>query len=273
MEQTPLGRCQAIVDELTRNSLHARGLIESMCLLKLEADLFQERNEALVREMDRFVEEFEVMCQLCRDTYTTLYLKMYTALDPPSTKSQNTKLKASSVPIDPTSALNIVQNNVEMTIPLYNDNETLTKFPLSELSKVPQIVEKTASLESYYQAQCLTVHTYQESYARLVSASERLSLERMQVSQDIYQVREHLEVFSQPSMEQAVLALEVALDQLDASVGKCAKERCEEVGHCRLYRDNVSSKFNVAARLKENMLRTYYLSTLHKRREGVAPAF
>jgi hypothetical protein len=235
----------------------------------MEAGRFARGDEAMGAELERFTESSEQTFRLCETAYTTLYLKMYLALEPPRRHSQTAKLKASGVPIDPASALNVVQS-ATLFITLYNDNETLSKFPPSELLAVPQIEEKVEDIERYYEGKCQAVATYHQSYEVLLAGVESLALAGLQVSQATYLVKECLPLFTD---EETVTALAVALDQFDNAIQGTMATRREEAHNCRLYRDNVSSKFNVVARLRENMLRTYYLSRLRRPSERVAPAF
>jgi hypothetical protein len=269
-----LTRCQALSDELSRHSLHGAALSESMCHLKMEAGRFARGDEAMGAELERFTESSEQTFRLCETAYTTIYLKMYLALEPPRRHSQTAKLKASGVPIDPASALNVVESGqgeeATLFITLYNDNATLSKFPPSELLAVPQIEEKVEDIERYYEGKCQAVATYHQSYEVLLAGADSLALAGLQVSQATYLVKECLPLFTD---EETVTALAVALEQFDASTRGTVATRREEARNCRLYRDNVSSKFNVVARLRENMLRAYYLSRLRRPSERVAPAF
>lgn len=265
-------RVQSLADELASQSLFGATLLESICYLKMQCDKFATCDTTAVDTLQRFVATTEQMYELCKTTYCTLYLRMYALLG-----KNPGQLKHSAVAIDPASALNIVQWEEQIKITLYNDNETLFKFATSELLTHEGIEEKTAALESYYNDQCATVQRYFQSHREMLNQSTLLTICGIQVAYQVTRVKETLKMMAGEDADtdddSTTQPLAVALDQLTATVEEIYVKRRQQIINCQRMVDNTSAKFNCCARLKDTMLRPYYLSRAHRCGPHIKPLF
>lgn len=267
--EADLARCQSLADELAFDSLFGDSLLECVCHLKQLCDVCVRQEAAMCAALRDFATRSEQTFQLCHTTYCTLYLKMYNAMGQGGGTAEATKLSA--VPIDPNSALNLVQWNAdEMRITLYNDNETLFKFAPSELAAKEGIATLVDDMEAYYDAQCDAIEDFYEAYTALVTRADHLKLDVLRVAQQTVQVKD---VLTQLPSDAKTLALAVALAQLRASAESASEARHQEAANCRQMVANASAKFNCCARLKDAMLRPYHLSQAHRCTGLVSPLF
>ena len=266
--QRELTRCQSLADELASQSLFGANLLETVCHLKVQCDVFTTRDIACDVQLQAFVTKTEEIYELCKTTYCTLYLRMYALLG-----KSNGRLKNSGVAIDPCSALNIVQWEEQIKVTLYNDNETLFKFATTELLQHEDIEQKTAELELYYTEQCAAIQRYFQLHRELLRHSTLLTLCGMQVAHQIARVKETLQMVQGDDDDTALQPLSVALDQLTTTVETVYLRRRQQVINCQRMVDNCSAKFNCCARLKNTMLRPYYLSRAHCCGPHVKPLF
>ncbi len=245
-----VARCQALADELATCALHGVTLLDAVCHLRTACDTFETANRAVVQELERFREAAEQAFQLCHQTYCTLWLRMYAVLgDDSATRQRN----AASVPIDPACALNLA--DWQPTLTLYNDNETLFKFAPSELLQRPGVAVAVDAIEQYYDTQCDAIETFQTQYTALVTRSTELRLHGLRAMQQAVRVTEVARLFGD-----AGSLLTVALAQLRVTVEDIYSRRHTEAQNCHTMVTNCQAKFNCCARLKDTMLRPYYLS-------------
>lgn len=294
-EQEPLAplyqalrECQAAVDEATRASLCAPSLAVTAARLKLECDQFAHRWRAAGRALDEFTAATETLFETCEQAYATLYLKMYQALGngggaggggggaEGATGPAPAKLRTSGVAIEPASALNVVLSGAEemgwpggsaatiteplIRVSLYNDNETLIKMPQSNLASgaVPQADAVVIELERFFLQHCDTLQEYYLEYENLLSLPGPLSLLRLRLQQTALAMRGGCAALD--ASGGVVAALGRLCDQTD-TLYLAREQACSD---CRLMRDNASAKWLEAVRLKDNMLRAYYLTRLHQ---------
>jgi hypothetical protein len=206
----------------------------------------------------------------CPHVYTAMYSRVYQALD---RSKRPAGIKQSGIPLDPQSALNVVECGPTVRIELHNDNETLLKFPPSSLYRVPDIEPVVHAVESFYDKQCAAVH---------VDYAGKLRDIRAQVAEEVRLTSDVGNLLSQ---------IELALGQLpewgkDARLGDLLQQTrringLSEINHalgeqrenCETYLHNVHAKFMVATQLRDNMLRPYDLTRLHQQSETMGSIF
>jgi len=248
-----LTRCQALADELGGQSMAGPDLLEAICHLKLYCHAHHERDTAMHQALEQFVRASEQCYSLCRTVYQQLYIRVFKALG-----GEPLDGAVDSVEIDPTSALSLVQAGPVVQITLYNDNETLAKLAPSELLALPNAAEQCDALEEYYDEQALAVEQYERLYDALLQQAGHLQLHAMQVGQQVARCRQALEGLGLAPEHEAVLALSVALDQLDGAICQAVQSRVTQARNCELQVDNACAKFLECGRLKEKLLKSYY---------------
>lgn len=251
MLQERLTRCQALADELDDPEL-----LEAVCHLKLQSMAHERRDDALQNALEDFVQASEHCFRHCTHVYQTIYARVFRMLDRAGGAGD-----AATVEIDPTCALSVVQAEDPVGVVLYNDNETLAKLESSELAHLPQSEEECEALEEYYDEQAVILEQYQLNYQTLKQRVEALSLDALQVLQQVAHCRDALASLAHPS----VLALAVALDQLEVAVKQPLERRRIQIANCQKPVDNACAKFLECARLKEKLLRSYYTERAHQR--------
>lgn len=237
----------------------------------------------------------------CTQTYTAMYAHVYEAME----RAKNRKdvfgplsgggrngIKQSSIPLDPQSALNVVEcgdpaSTIHIT--LHNDNEAVLKFPPSSLYRVPDIDKTVQSLENFYDKQCDVIHVdylgralgdVQQQYVeqdRLTVAIERL------VQNDIAPTIQSLPSYNNSNSnsnendnDNVSFSLSLLLDttrQLLEPLLPLNLLLAEQRLNCQTYADNVHNKFMVAVQLKDNMLRPYNLTRLHQQTNAIGSIF
>jgi hypothetical protein len=263
-----LARCQALADELSGQSMAGTDLLDAVCHLKLQCLAHARHDAALQLALEQFVQASEQCYRQCRLVYQTLYARVFHALGGPPPTPETVE----TVEIDPACALSVVQVDVQLT--LYNDNETLSKLAPSELTGLPQSAEQCEALEQYYDEQALGLERYEAQHEALLQRSSALTLHGLQTAQQVARCRDALHGLGLCAEHEAVLALSVALDQLQASLADGVALRETQAANCAQQVDNACAKFLECGRLKEKLLRAYYLDRAHQRRtQNVAPLF
>lgn len=252
-----------------------------------------QRDNAAV--IEAFVQASLAQFAQCTTTYTSLYAQVYEAMDRAKRSKLsdmmgdgNTKpaIKQSSVPLDPQSALNVVECGTRdgrdmqqddsgaptVYIKLHNDNETLLKFPPSSLYRVPHIGQTVRQVDATFDKHCEVIHgdymtQLHQIRAQVVSEASLTTL----VSDAIASCRAAVTISHEASgaldelydMARRINALMVSLNAL---LG-------EQRLNCETYAANVHAKFMVPVQLYDNMLRPYNLTRLHQQTEHVSSLF
>lgn len=206
--------------------------------LKLQYDQFIAHHTALHQSIEKWVNQSIALFQRCDVAYQTIFLMTYASMERPRRVNDPSPiLKPANVPIDPESALNLIDFEQAMRMTLYNDNETLYKFPPSNLTKVKNIEARLAEIETFYANECLVIDEH-------LSQCRQIE-ENYQLLEDI----EHL-MSELPEIE--------VFDQFIMSLHHISHLHTKEKENCRLYADNLTAKMLVVSQLKDNLFRAFY---------------
>lgn len=224
----------------------------------------------------------------CTQAYTTMYVRVYEAMERAKRarglnpifarssegESGRAPIKQSSVPLDPQSALSVVDcaDSGSVCVTMHNDNEAVLKFPPSALYRVPHIEQAVQSLELYYDEQCDAIHL---EYLGLLDAirQQHVAQDCMTTSLGDIVDRIQLAVAALPAASEATTAMAQAAQQLKEPVARLNQLLGAQRANCETYADNVHAKFMVAVQLKDNMLRPYNLTRLHQQSDAIGSIF
>jgi hypothetical protein len=210
--------------------------------LKICYDKFISHHTALHQSLEQWVQQSVTLFQRCDTAYQTIFLSMYTSLERPRRANEPPPvLKPTNVPIDAECALNIIDFDPDAPFTLYNDNETLFKFPQSNLTKVRQIDARVKEIETYFEKECLVIHDHVN-----------------QVHCENYQLLEDVEAIMND------LPVNDIFDKFIMSLHHISHLHGKEKENCALYSDNLMKKMLVVAQLKDNLFRAYYYTKSQK---------
>lgn len=202
----------------------------------------------------------------CEIVYQNLYIEMYNILDKTGVKINNDGHTRHNVPIDPNSALNLIQTDV-VKVSLVLENESVLKYPISTLN-VPNIEQKMAHFESYYNDE---VDAIQEKLIIPQCNDSRLC-------ELLSLLENHLTL-----IRTSIISLTKSNDQVQLAYHRCSQLislleslitliRNEEKNVMTM-RDNIIVKFMVSTELYRTMTQAYYLTQSTISSPNIKPLF
>ena len=280
---TELHAALATVDRLQRTARCGPSLALHYCEVRRAVLQYVATQRAHQTAVDEFVVESVRLFRQCEEVYAALYVAVYEALDRNARRRQTSgveraSIKASSVPIDPQSALNVVEcgdaADGRLYVTLHNDNETLLKFPPSALFRQEGIGATVDAIEAFYARQCEAIHVTYMARLHTIRAHSREQTELAASLADAVRlacVALRASTLEEEEAEEAeVYAQTERLVEYSASVNA---EQATKRANCELFQANVHAKFLVCAQLMDNMLRPYHLTRLHQASATVDSVF
>lgn len=214
-----------------------------------------EYHQSLDTALIQWITDSMTLFTECEIVYRNIYLSVYTALDRKRyhANEQPPNLRPTGVPIDPNCALQITEHQQDTKIILYNDNESLFKFPhASPLNQF--LVEQ---IENYYTEFCKKIASHTQLYLTLCQTEETL----VSIMKEIYLIRLDLEKRLTKT------------EQFSNKVTTLNNLLSTRKMNCRVFTDNLMAKMTVVAQLKDNLLRTYYYTTTRNRHDRLQSIF
>lgn len=290
-----LQKHQTLVDTLFRETLCGSLTQVLTAQLKMAHSEYMDLHLDDWEERKALVKECISLWKECESIYHTLYRMAYDALekpkDPlfigprprpnPSTLKGRSKWdpewvemvlpppikKLYNAPIDPASALNIIERSNErgdISIKLYNDNETLFRYSTSSFSEIKDAQQKVDGMENFYETEAMRIGEFLGRVQIKV-----MGLGPSELNEEMKTAREKLFINIQCLLKEGV----VKMDGLVESLLAIERERGEERRNLLAYWGNLVAKFNEVSRLRDNLLRSYHLTTTQTRSERVISLF
>jgi hypothetical protein len=320
--ESTLNELLALVDTLHRTGQCGEHLLLLYANLRQSLHSYVAHQRSSAAAIETFVKKTAMrQFQQCTNAYTSMYCQMYEAMHQakhgsgagdhvPSVADDDDVsplsrllgssgrkapvIKPSSVPLDPQSALHIIQCGPTVTMVMHNDNETLLKFPPSTLFNNGGIVVREAveKLEAYYDGQCDAIYDgvvahYDDILGQTVEEARLTAM----VIDAVGAIELHICCDLMPRL---ALLLDRVIHDGDGDVSQLYEKTKDAINwpslakintliaeqrvNCRPYVDNVHAKFMVAVQLKDNMLRPYDLTRLRQqpttgRQHTIGPVF
>jgi hypothetical protein len=235
------------------DSLHYRGqcgdqLLCNIASMKEKHIDFISHHEKLHESLAQWVEESVALFPQCTLLYQKIFMQLYSLLERPRQSNESTPiLKISSVPFDPQSALNITEYDTDIHISIYNDNETLFKFPPSHLYNVKNVESTLSSIEDDYKKGCQSIYTHIDKYEILTAPNT---------------MQEQIVIFEKIITQSIDIKISDKLDELIdhyiQSLNIITETHQQEKTNCLVYIDNLMAKMTCVSQLKDNLLRSYH---------------
>ena len=244
-----LNECQSRLDTLWRASECDESLLVQMSLVKVA---HQDLMQFYLKEQ----EEMELLVEKCIHGWAhclTVYQKIYSIAARLSSAKTLPEDFTGVIPIDPASALNIV--DLVPKILLYNDNETLLKYNASELVGRD---EEIKIVDTYYEKECSAMATLLAELSFVQEPSKMSPLQNKMREVFLGRVRS---------------IGEVGVEKLLSSVVTIEKEWTQQRHNMKPYVDNLLAKFTESSRLIDNLFRAYHLTHTRRRNPRIKSIF
>ena len=211
--------------------------------LKMSYNNFMVHHRDSHQLLAEWVSNTIVLYHECEAMYQGIYISFYTA----SNNSHQTVLKPSAVPIDPESALNIIDYDESIRITLHNDNETLMKFPQTYLQNIKTVDSLSKDIDNYYEMKCLIIDGHVERYREICNTIENNTIIMKDINLYLSQIGSGL-----------------LNEEFSRNLYSINNLQNEEKLNCLSHLDNLMAKMLVVSQLKDRLFRAYNLTKTQK---------
>lgn len=253
--------CMNQLDEDWHHSLYDNSLMIEMSLLRESHQELMEFYEKEQKELELLVEKCKEGWQHCLGVYQKIYYMSSRLQSLPQLSEEELNNRPINIPINPNSPLNIVESE-NLSVILYNDNESLYKYDQSELTERTESIEM---IESFYDKECKEMSLLLERLS-FVSETDRMSPLQHEVRERFLQKTRIISLLcSEPLGEKIKLLVD--------SFMVVEKEWSQERFNIKPYVFNLIAKFMESSRLLDNLFRSFHLSQTRKRTTAVKSLF